>query len=51
MTVQEDQVCESLYPRHYSWATQKCVGDPRKVKTGFKVSFLASEHTDPGIAT
>ncbi|XFG12008.1 hypothetical protein AB1E19_015632 [Capra hircus] len=36
VTVQEDQVCESLYPRHYSRATQKCVRDPRKVKTGFK---------------
>uniref|UniRef100_A0AC11AWK4 Uncharacterized protein n=1 Tax=Ovis aries TaxID=9940 RepID=A0AC11AWK4_SHEEP len=36
LTVQEDRVCESLYPRHYSRATQKCVGDPRKVKTGFK---------------
>ncbi|XP_055274152.1 granzyme H-like isoform X2 [Moschus berezovskii] len=36
LTVQEDHVCESLYPRHYSQATQICVGDPRKVKTGFK---------------
>uniref|UniRef100_A0A8C6G1U3 Granzyme H n=1 Tax=Moschus moschiferus TaxID=68415 RepID=A0A8C6G1U3_MOSMO len=36
LTVQEDHVCESLYPRHYSRATQICVGDPRKVKTGFK---------------
>ncbi|KAG5198197.1 hypothetical protein JEQ12_007887 [Ovis aries] len=44
LTVQEDRVCESLYPRHYSRATQKCVGDPRKVKTGFKApssSFYA----------
>uniref|UniRef100_A0AC11E868 Uncharacterized protein n=1 Tax=Ovis aries TaxID=9940 RepID=A0AC11E868_SHEEP len=48
VTVQEDQVCESLYPRHYSRATQICVGDPKKVKTGFKVSFPASKHTDPG---
>ena len=40
LTVQEDRVCKSLYPRHYSRATQNCVGDPRKVKTGFKVSFL-----------
>uniref|UniRef100_A0A8C2P8N3 Peptidase S1 domain-containing protein n=1 Tax=Capra hircus TaxID=9925 RepID=A0A8C2P8N3_CAPHI len=30
VTVQEDQVCESLYPRHYSRATQKCVRDPKK---------------------
>ncbi|MXQ85665.1 hypothetical protein E5288_WYG001334 [Bos mutus] len=36
LTVQEDRVCKSLYPRHYSRATQNCVGDPRKVKTGFK---------------
>lgn len=41
-------MCESLNPRHYSRATQNCVGDPRKVKTGFKVSFPASKHTDPG---
>lgn len=40
LTVQEDWVCESLNPRNYSRATQICVGDPRKVKTGFKVSFL-----------
>ena len=40
LTVQKDRVCKSLYPRHYSRATQNCVGDPRKVKTGFKVSFL-----------
>ncbi|KAJ1070066.1 hypothetical protein K5549_021414, partial [Capra hircus] len=36
LTVQEDRVCESLYPSHYSRATQICVGDPKKVKTGFK---------------
>ena len=48
LTVQEDRVCESLNPRNYSRATQICVGDPRKVKTGFKVSFPASKHTDPG---
>ncbi|XP_019839612.2 granzyme H-like isoform X1 [Bos indicus] len=36
LTVQEDRVCESLNPRNYSRATQICVGDPRKVKTGFK---------------
>ena len=48
LTVQEDRVCESLNPRNYSWVTQICVGDPRKVKTGFKVSFPASKHTDPG---
>ena len=48
LTVQEDRVCESLYPSHYSRATQICVGDPKKVKTGFKVSFPASKHTDLG---
>ena len=48
LTVQEDRVCESLNPRNYSWVTQICVGDPRKVKTGFKVSFPASKHTDLG---
>ncbi|XP_061250873.1 granzyme H-like [Bos javanicus] len=36
LMVQEDRMCESLNPRHYSRATQNCVGDPRKVKTGFK---------------
>ncbi|KAB0337904.1 hypothetical protein FD754_024926 [Muntiacus muntjak] len=36
LMVQEDQVCETLYPRHCSQATQICVWDPRKVKTGFK---------------
>ncbi|KAB0369105.1 hypothetical protein FD755_019110 [Muntiacus reevesi] len=36
LTVQEDRVCETLYPSHYSRATQICVGDPRKAKTGFK---------------
>uniref|UniRef100_A0A8C2P822 Peptidase S1 domain-containing protein n=1 Tax=Capra hircus TaxID=9925 RepID=A0A8C2P822_CAPHI len=36
LTVLEDQVCESLYPSHYGRATQICVGDPKKVKTGFK---------------
>ncbi|KAI4535344.1 hypothetical protein MG293_014570 [Ovis ammon polii] len=41
VTVQEDQVCESLYPRHYSRATQICVGDPKKVKTGFKIQTPA----------
>ncbi|KAI4572986.1 hypothetical protein MJG53_012824 [Ovis ammon polii x Ovis aries] len=46
--MQEDHVCESLYPSHYSRATQICVGDPRKVKTGFKVSFPASKDTDLG---
>uniref|UniRef100_A0AC11DJK8 Granzyme B n=1 Tax=Ovis aries TaxID=9940 RepID=A0AC11DJK8_SHEEP len=48
LTVQEDRVCESLDHSPYSRATQKCVGDPRKVKTSFKVSFPASKHTDPG---
>ena len=48
LTVQEDWVCETLYPSHYSRASQICVGDPRKAKTGFKVSFPASKHTDPG---
>ncbi|XDC64514.1 hypothetical protein R6Z07M_015696 [Ovis aries] len=36
LTVQEDRVCESLDHSPYSRATQKCVGDPRKVKTSFK---------------
>ncbi|KAB0368941.1 hypothetical protein FD755_018946 [Muntiacus reevesi] len=36
LTVQADRVCETLYPSHYSRATQICVGDPRKAKTGFK---------------
>ncbi|CAI9157895.1 unnamed protein product [Rangifer tarandus platyrhynchus] len=36
LTVQEDRVCETLYPSHYSRASQICVGDPRKAKTGFK---------------
>lgn len=48
LTVQEDRVCETLCPSHCSRASQICVGDPRKAKTGFKVSFPASKHTDPG---
>ncbi|XP_043345916.1 granzyme H-like isoform X2 [Cervus canadensis] len=36
LMVQEDRVCETLYPSHYSRASQICVGDPRKAKTGFK---------------
>lgn len=48
LTVQEDPVCKSLFPGYYSQATQICVGDPRKVKTAFKVRFLASKHTGPG---
>ncbi|KAB0353599.1 hypothetical protein FD755_023703 [Muntiacus reevesi] len=36
LTVQEDRVFETLYPSHYRRATQICVGDPRKVKTGFE---------------
>ncbi|CAI9157894.1 unnamed protein product [Rangifer tarandus platyrhynchus] len=36
LTVQEDRVCETLYPSHCSRASQVCVGDPRKAKTGFK---------------
>ncbi|KAB1278056.1 Granzyme H [Camelus dromedarius] len=36
LTVQEDRVCESLFPGYYSHATQICVGDPSTVKTSFK---------------
>ncbi|XP_004421218.1 PREDICTED: granzyme B-like isoform X1 [Ceratotherium simum simum] len=36
LTVQEDQECESRYPGIYSWATQICVGDPKKKKSSFQ---------------
>uniref|UniRef100_G1MBM8 Granzyme B n=1 Tax=Ailuropoda melanoleuca TaxID=9646 RepID=G1MBM8_AILME len=36
LEVQSDGQCESLFHGYYSGATQLCVGDPKKMKTGFK---------------
>ncbi|XP_006903213.1 PREDICTED: granzyme H-like [Elephantulus edwardii] len=36
LTVQEDQKCEGLFPKYYRKATEICVGDQNKNKTGFK---------------
>ncbi|XP_027427948.1 granzyme H [Zalophus californianus] len=36
LEVQKDWECESLFHGYYSGATQICVGDPKKMKTGFK---------------
>ncbi|XP_069909440.1 granzyme H isoform X2 [Oryctolagus cuniculus] len=36
LTVQQDQECESLFRGYYSRATEICVGDPKKMKTGGK---------------
>ena len=47
LTVQEDWVCETLFPRHCSRASQICVRDPRKAKIGF-ISFPTSKHRDLG---
>ncbi|KAB0339589.1 hypothetical protein FD755_023545 [Muntiacus reevesi] len=57
LTVQADRVCETLYPSHYSRATQICVRDPRKAKTGFKVmvhgtfSYGTMNGIPPGVFT
>ncbi|XP_074249374.1 granzyme H isoform X2 [Saimiri boliviensis] len=36
LTVQKDQECEYVFHAYYSRATEICVGDPEKTKTGFK---------------
>ncbi|XP_037691480.1 granzyme B-like [Choloepus didactylus] len=36
LTVQEDQKCSSLFPRHYNKAIEICVGDPRKKMASFQ---------------
>ncbi|XP_004477529.1 granzyme B-like [Dasypus novemcinctus] len=36
LTVQEDRVCQSTFPRLYNKDTQICVGDPRENKVPFK---------------
>ncbi|XP_008058504.1 granzyme H-like [Carlito syrichta] len=36
LTVQKDEECESFFPNHYIRATEICVGDPKKTKSGFK---------------
>ncbi|XP_058149628.1 granzyme H isoform X2 [Dasypus novemcinctus] len=36
LTVQEDRVCQSIFPRLYNKDTQICVGDPKENKSSFK---------------
>ncbi|XP_006748317.1 granzyme H [Leptonychotes weddellii] len=36
LEVQKDRECEFLFRGYYNRATQICVGDPKKMKTGFK---------------
>ncbi|XP_029806026.1 granzyme H-like isoform X3 [Suricata suricatta] len=36
LTVQEDWKCRSRFRGYYTETTQTCVGDPKKMKTGFK---------------
>lgn len=42
LEVQKDRECEFLFRGYYSRATQICVGDPKKMKTSFKVRLPAS---------
>ncbi|KAM6181652.1 granzyme B-like [Erethizon dorsatum] len=36
MTVQKDEVCETLFGKHYDSATEMCVGDPKIKNSSFK---------------
>ncbi|XP_059130377.1 granzyme C-like [Peromyscus eremicus] len=36
LTVQNDQLCESHYPRYYNKANEMCVGDPKIKRASFK---------------
>lgn len=42
LIVQEDRECRSRFRGYYMGATQICVGDPKKMKTSFKVRLPAS---------
>lgn len=42
LIVQEDRECRSRFHGYYMGATQICVGDPKKMKTSFKVRLPAS---------
>lgn len=42
LEVQTDWECRSIFRDYYIGATHICVGDPKKMKTGFKVRLPAS---------